>query len=267
MAVNLAGLVAAVLYLTVCWTLLRRLKQRDALPTRRVLALGALALPLHLIAVHGQIYQPLGLDLGLFNMISLVGWLIATLSILVNLYRPVPGILLVGFPFAILGIVLSLTLTAPYTPLSKLPRGAESHILLSILAYAVLTIAAMQAVLLAIQDRQLRNHRNSFLAALPPLQTMESMLFEMIGAGFVLLSLAILTGFLTLDNMFAQHLVHKTVLTLCAWLIFAVLLTGRHFLGWRGRTAIRFTLTGFVVLLVGFYGSKIVLELILHKPV
>lgn len=267
MSANVAGLLAALLYVLACGLLVRHLKRRDTLPIRAVMALGGVALPLHLIAVHAQIYQPLGLDLGLFNMLSLVGWLIATLAILMNLYRPVMGIILVAFPVAIVGLLLSIFLKAPYTPLTNLPKGAESHILLSILAYAVLMIAALQAGLISIQDHQLRTRKRQFLAALPPLQTMESMLFELIGTGFALLSLAILTGFLTLDNMFAQHVVHKTVLTLCAWLIFAVLLAGRHFMGWRGQTAIRFTTAGFLLLLIGFYGSKVVLELILHKPV
>lgn len=267
MSVIVAGLLAVLLYGTSCFMLARHLKRRDALPSRGIIAAGALALPLHLIAVHGQIYQPDGLDLGLFNMLSLVGWLIATLAILVNLYRPILGIVLVAFPIAALGILASLFLKAPYTPLTHLPKGAESHILLSVLAYAVLMIAALQACLISIQDHQLRGKKRTFLAALPPLQTMESMLFEMLAAGFALLSLAIITGFLTLDNMFAQHVVHKTVFTLAAWLIFAILLTGRRFMGWRGQTAIRFTIAGFLLLLVGFYGSKVVLELILHKPV
>ena len=268
MIASVAGLLAVLLYLTACFLLARRIKRRDELPIRAVLAMGVAALPLHLLSVQAHIYQPLGVDLGLFNVISLVGWQIATLAILVNLYRPMIGITLVAYPLAALGILLCTFLKAPYTPLSGLPRGAESHILLSIPAYSVLTIAALQALLLSIQDHQLRNRqRRNFLAALPPLQTMESMLFGMIAIGFGLLSLAILTGFLTLDNMFAQHLVHKTFFTLCAWLVFATLLAGRHFMGWRGHTAIRFTVAGFALLVVGFYGSKVVLELILHKPV
>jgi ABC-type uncharacterized transport system permease subunit len=91
------------------------------------------------------------------------------------------------------------------------------------------------------------------------------MLFDLIAVGFVLLSLAIITGFLTVNDFFAQHLVHITVLTVAAWLVFAVLLGGRHWRGWRGTTAIRFTLWGFGLLLLGFYGSKVVLELILNR--
>ena len=83
--------------------------------------------------------------------------------------------------------------------------------------------------------------------------------------GFVLLSIAIATGAFLLDDLFAQHVAHKTVLTLMAWLVFAILLLGRHWRGWRGRTAVRFTLTGFLLLLIGFIGSKFVLELVLPR--
>ena len=97
------------------------------------------------------------------------------------------------------------------------------------------------------------------------MQVMESMLFEVIWLGQILLTLAIVTGFFYVDNLFAQHLVHKTVLTLIAWVVFAILLGGRYLRGWRGRTATRFTLSGFAVLLVAFFGSQLVLEFILKR--
>lgn len=260
---TLAGLAAALLYSLASLQLARQLVRREPPRTAVILGLGALALPLHLLCVHASIYQPDGLNLGLFHMISLVGWLLATLAIGMSLYQPVVSITLGAFPLAALGILLSLFVPAPYVPLATLSRGTESHILLSILAYSVLMIAAAQAILLAIQDRQLRQHKRGLLTALPPLQTMERLLFDLIAVGFVLLSLAIITGFLTLSNFFAQHVAHKTILTIAAWLVFAILLGGRHWLGWRGTTAIRFTLWGFGLLLLGFYGSKLVLELIL----
>ena len=68
-----------------------------------------------------------------------------------------------------------------------------------------------------------------------------------------------------LEDIFAQHLVHKTVLSLVAWCIFAILLWGRHVLGWRGNTAVKLTLAGFVVLMLAFFGSKLVLEVILQR--
>lgn len=265
MNATLAGLTAALLY-TIATIILGRHLARHEKPRSHVIqALGAMALPLHLVAVHAAIYQPAGLNLGLFHIISLVGWLIAALAIGMSLYMPIISITIVAFPLAVLGLLLSSLVPTAYPLTTTLTSGAESHILLSILAYSVLTIAAVQAMLISIQDRQLRTHKRGLMHALPPLQTMESLLFSLIWTGFSLLSLAILSGFLTLDDLFAQHLVHKTLLTLAAWVVFATLLTGRYLLGWRGSTAIRFTLWGFGLLLLGFYGSKLVLELILQR--
>jgi ABC-type uncharacterized transport system permease subunit len=142
----------------------------------------------------------------------------------------------------------------------------QIHILISLIAYSMLTIAAVQAVVLAVQDRQLHNHRpGGMMRALPPLQWMEHLLFQLIAVGFVLLTLALGTGFVFLQDIFAQHLVHKTVLSIAAWLVFAVLLWGRARFGWRGRTAIRWTLGGFFALMLAYFGSKLVLELVLHR--
>lgn len=263
----LAGLAAVLLYVVAGTILSRQLFRREPPDRPLILALGALALPLHLVSIHTAIYQPAGLDLGLFHMVSLIGWLIAAMAIGMSLYQPVISLALGAFPLAILGILLSLFIQVPYTPQSTLSRGMESHILLSILAYSVLTIAAAQAILLAIQDRHLRLRKHGLLSNLPPLQTMERLLFSHIVIGFILLTLSILSGFITMDDMFAQHVVHKTILTLAAWLVFAILLVGRQWLGWRGTVAIRLTIWGFILLIVGYYGSKVVLELILHRPV
>ena len=94
---------------------------------------------------------------------------------------------------------------------------------------------------------------------------METLLFQMIGAGFILLSVTLFSGFLFLQDLFAQHVAHKTVLSLIAWCVFAMLLWGRWRFGWRGQTAIRWTLSGFVFLVLAFFGSKLVLELILQR--
>jgi ABC-type uncharacterized transport system permease subunit len=142
----------------------------------------------------------------------------------------------------------------------------ELHIIISIIAYALLAMATVQALLLALQDRRLRQHHpGGFLRGMPPLTTMESLLFQMIAAGFVALGLALLSGLLFLEDMFAQHLVHKTVLSIAAWLVFGILLWGRWRFGWRGRTAIRWTLGGFITLMLAYFGSKLVLELILNR--
>jgi ABC-type uncharacterized transport system permease subunit len=142
----------------------------------------------------------------------------------------------------------------------------QAHILVSLLAFSLLNIAALQALLLTCQDFQLHRKRSSwFLRSLPPLETMEALLFQMIGVGFFLLSLSLVSGFWFIEDLFAQHLAHKTVLSLLSWLVFGVLLWGRLSFGWRGRTAVRWTLAGFGVLLLAYFGSKLVLEIILRR--
>ena len=95
---------------------------------------------------------------------------------------------------------------------------------------------------------------------------MESMLFELLWIGISLLSIAIVSGFVFIDDIFAQSLVHKTILTIIAWVLFSVLLWGHYQLGWRSQTAVRLTLAGFFLLMLAFFGSKLVLELVLQRP-
>jgi len=94
---------------------------------------------------------------------------------------------------------------------------------------------------------------------------MESLLFQMLGTGLFFLTISLVSGFIFIEDLFAQHLVHKTVLSIIAWIIFSGLLIGRLRYGWRGKTAVRWTLTGFILLLLAYFGSKLVLELILKK--
>jgi ABC-type uncharacterized transport system permease subunit len=103
------------------------------------------------------------------------------------------------------------------------------------------------------------------ILALPPLQAMETLLFQMIGTGLFFLTASLFSGFIFIEDLFAQHLAHKTVLSIIAWIIFSGLLIGRIRYGWRGHTAIKWTLIGFVLLLLAYFGSKLVLELILQK--
>ncbi len=136
----------------------------------------------------------------------------------------------------------------------------------SITAYSLLTIAALQAIMLYIQDVQIHNkHPGGFVRALPPLETMERLLFRLLTLGFIVLSVSLISGGFYINNLFEQHLVHKFVLSVSAWILFGTLLWGRWRFGWRGRIAIRWTLTGFILLLLAYFGSKIVIELILKR--
>jgi len=117
---------------------------------------------------------------------------------------------------------------------------------------------------LSVQNSFLHKHQpGGLIRLLPPLKTMETLLFDAIIIGFICLSLSLVSGMIFLENMFAQHLAHKTILSILAWLVFAILLAGRWLAGWRGRTAIRWTLGGFISLMLAYFGSKFVLEVIL----
>ena len=140
----------------------------------------------------------------------------------------------------------------------------QAHVLISVVAYSLLAIAALQALLVGYQDWQLKHkHQNQLMRALPPLQTMETLLFELIWAGQILLTLSLLSGFLFYEDFFAQKLVHKVVFSTTAWGVYSILLWGRHFRGWRGIKAIRWTWAGFSAILLGYIGSKFVLEFVL----
>ena len=141
-----------------------------------------------------------------------------------------------------------------------------AHILASVLGYGLLTLAAAQALVVVTQEWLLRQRKAlGLLRAMPPLESMDVFLFQIIIAGFVFISLSLASGLLFLEDPFAQHLLHKTVLSIIAWLVFLVLLTGRWRRGWRGRTAVRYTLSGYALLVLAYFGSKFVLEVLLGK--
>lgn len=163
-------------------------------------------------------------------------------------------------------LILQAAFGPPPTALALADPRAEVHVISSLLAYSVLLIAALNAIFLYIQHRLLHHHRSAnLLGVLPPLTTMERLLFQLIAAGWLLLTVSLGSGLLFVDNLFAQHLVHKTVLSILAWLIFGVLLFGRWRFGWRGRRVVRLCLIGMAVLLLAYFGSKAVLELVLDR--
>ncbi len=219
----------------------------------------------HAVAIYLNIHTDTGINLGFFNALSLEGWLIALIVMITAWRLPVENLGIALLPLAAITLILMLSFSSddilPIAPGSPL----QIHILLSIGAYGVLTIAAVQATALAIQDRSLHNRQpGGLIKAMPPLRIMESLLFQLISVGFVLLSMALLTGFLFLEDMFAQKLVHKTILSTIALALFGVLLWGRYRYGWRGRKIIRWTLSGFILLLLAYFGSKFVVELLLR---
>ncbi|MNN25740.1 Inner membrane protein YpjD [compost metagenome] len=241
------------------------LLSRRATPDKRLLGLlGVLALLAHAFGLRLLLLNNGALQLDFFNASSLLAAAVIALTLLASLRIPVENLLVLLFPLGSLTTLLALLPGGTTQPIVEEP-GILAHILLSILAYGLLTIAVVQALLLLLQDRQLKNkHPSGIIRNFPPLQTMESLLFGFLWGGWSLLSLSLLSGWLFLDDLFAQHLVHKTLLACVAWVVFGVLLWGRHQLGWRGGQAIRWTLAGFLLLMLAYFGSKLVREFILH---
>jgi ABC-type uncharacterized transport system permease subunit len=222
-------------------------------------ALGTSAAIAHTFLLQNALHLENGINLNILTTGSLISWLVVLVLIISSFRQRVDNLFIAVFPMAALLILLDGLISTPEP--KPYASGVISHILLSILAYSIFTLAAFQAILLNRQSHALKhNISGSLLNSLPPLQTMERLLFEMLWTGFILLSVSLLTGFIFVDNIVEQHLVHKSFLSLVSWLIFATLLIGRIFWGWRGNKAIRWTLGGFTSLMLGFFGSKLVLE-------
>jgi ABC-type uncharacterized transport system permease subunit len=265
-ALTLGATVVYLLATTRLALLLFRPRPGDDSGKAQALAFGFVALLLHGAALYQEVFVPTGLNLAFFNALSLFAWLIVALTLAASLTAPLENLALVAMPLSALAALASGLF--PGERLVALNRGFgfELHLVLAITAYSVAGVAAVQALVLAYQERQLRSRRiGSSLRALPPLQTMETLLFQLIGAAFFLLSLAIVSGVMFVQDLLAQHVAHKTVLSLIAWAIFGVLLWGRRQYGWRGRLAVRWSLGGFAALLLAYFGSKFVLELILKR--
>jgi len=231
-----------------------------------VLILGGVAIFLHGSLLYQNVVTVAGLNLGFFNAASLIAWVIAWLLWLSLLRQPVENLIIVLFPLAALTIGLESYFPSEQFLASKQEFGVTLHILFSIVAYSLLSISALQALFLALQDYQLRHkHPGRVIQILPPLQVMETLLFQMIAWGFMFLSLSLISGIVFLEDIFAQHLVHKTILSIVAWGVFAVLLWGHWRYGWRGKMATSWSIGGFLVLMLAYFGSKMVLELILQR--
>ena len=256
-------LIATVLYLLAAGLLVADLR-RDRLRGRTWLLPATLAVVVHaaahLLAWHGTG----GTDLHFFAALSLVGLGMAAMTTVVGASGRMRALGVVVFPLATLALVGYQGYG--HVPPEPLGWRLQLHAWTALLAYATLAIAALLALMLWLQERALRRREfHSWRRALPPLVELETLLFRTIGVGFVLLTATLLTGALFVENMFAQHLAHKTVLSVLSWLAFGGLLVGRWRYGWRGAIAVRWTLAAMVLLVLAFFGSKFVLELVLHR--
>lgn len=264
MTALIPSLLAAGLYLGGTLYQVLRLRNRQTPSINLLRTIGLLALLAHAVALAFKLFPGPGLALGFFNAASLIAWLVIALAIVSSFRAPVTNLFIGLYPLGLITVLSALLLPDHGGLRVAGESGLLVHILLSILAYGILTIAVFQAVLVAVQNHQLKHkHPTRLIRTFPPLQTMERLLFQFLLCGELLLTLALISGFVYLDNVFAQGVAHKTLLSCLAWVVFGILLWGRHFRGWRGSNAIRWTLAGFLLLMLAYFGSKLVREFVL----
>lgn len=229
--------------------------------TTRIYALSSAGVLCHAIACYSILFTGQGLNLSVLAVSNLVCFVMLLVVLAATARLPVQNLNLFLYPLAIV-LLLALMLFGPGDAIiNNIDQYLATHILLSLGAYAMLMMAAFQSGLLATQEKHLRNRSFGLLRILPPLEYMEQLLVVMLWVGLILLTCAIASGFIFLD--LSQQVAHHFVLTTASWLTYVVFLGGRYLFGWRGLTAVRWTTTAFVLLLLGYLGSKFVLEYLL----
>ena len=225
-------------------------------------------LAMHGWLLGGSLFATDGLHLGVANAVSAILWLTVLIYWLGNFFYRLDGLQALVLPLAAAAVLLP----ALTPPTAALPNTAllafKAHLLISMLAYSLFTIASLHVLLMALLERRLHDGTvTQVLHKLPPLLTMEALLFRIIWAGFALLTLTLASGVIFSEELFGKpaQFSHKTVFGFLSWLIFAALLTGRQIYGWRGRMAVRWTLAGFLTLVLAYIGSKFVLEVLLAR--
>jgi ABC-type uncharacterized transport system permease subunit len=230
---------------------------------------------LHGTALATDVLLPSSLRVGFAVMLSGTLWISVAFYWLESRNLALDGLRALVLPSAAIAVLLPAIFPGSVVSLEGKSALFAWHIAISLLAYSTLTIAAFHAVMMALQESRLHtrspvNQGGWFSAALdrlPALLTMEKLLFRLIALGFALLTLTVLSGIVFSEQIFGLPVKwsHKTVFTMLSWFMFGLLLVGRRWRGWRGKTALSFTLSGFATLLLAYVGSRFVLEVVLHR--
>jgi ABC-type uncharacterized transport system permease subunit len=241
-----------------------------AKPLRASRAHLALIAPLvlHAVLLVNAVFSGEAIYLGVGTAVSVIIWLTVLIYWTGGFFYRLEGLQVLVLPSAA-GLSLLPLLLPGLRPLANTHLAAfKIHLVISLLAYSLFTIASLHVLMMAIMERRLhRGNLPTFMQHLPPLLTMERLLFQIIFAGFILLTLTLGSGILFSEELFGKpmQLTHKTVFGILSWIIFGAMLAGRALYGWRGRVAMRWTLAGFLSLFLAYIGSKFVLEVLLHR--
>jgi ABC-type uncharacterized transport system permease subunit len=226
------------------------------------------AISVHGITLAQEVFPGAGMRFGFSAALSLILWLAIALYWIESFYARMDGLQMLGLPLAAVCVMLPAAFPGQHILANAGSAAFRAHFLMAMFAYGLFTLAALHSILMAVAEKRLHRGRLSpLLAGLPPLLTMEALLFRLIHVAFILLTLTLASGIMFSETLFGKALTfnHKTVFAILSWLIFAALLMGRHLRGWRGRVALRWTLAGFGTLLLAYVGSRFVLEVILGR--
>lgn len=238
--------------------------------SRRLLVASTLA-AIAAVLLHGYILwvtmnTPAGWDVNFLHTVSLTTWLISAVLLATAVWAETIEAGIIIFPGTALFLALHWIFGAEPLFLGEMSVMLETHVFTSLLAYSILSVAAIHALMLAVQEYALRHPRPiRQLELLPPLTVIETVMFRLITGGWFVLTASLATGLIYLEDLFAQHLAHKTILSILSWVLFGLLLAGRWWYGWRGRRAIHWTLGAMIVLVLAYFGSKLVLEVFLDR--
>jgi ABC-type uncharacterized transport system permease subunit len=227
-----------------------------------------IALLLHAFLLHRAMIGGEGFNLNLGTALSLIIWLTVLIYWIESYWVNVGVLQNLILPFAGLAVLLPFFMAEQHVLAYAAMPLFKAHLAIAMLAYGLLTVAALHALLLSILEKRLHaGDLPPLLRDLPPLISLERLTFRILFAGFVLLTLTLFSGAVFSEELFGKpfQFNHKVVFGVAAWLTFALLLAGRYFWGWRGRVAVRWLLSGFAFLLLAYLGSKFVLEVILHR--
>jgi len=240
--------------------------QQCMAPRERIFLLVALVA--HGVALHSAIFPGEEMRFGFGVAMSLMVWLAICFYWVETLYTRLDGLHAVVMPAGVLASPIPMLFPGEHVLANAASPAFRAHFVIAMLAYSLFTLAALHALLMSVAGRQLHNARFSrLLTSLPPLMTMEALLFRLIAIAFSLLTLTLATGVMFSESLFGQafRVDHKTVFAAISWLLFGALLLGRNLWGWRGRIALRWTLAGFVALMLAYVGSRFVIEVVLQR--
>lgn len=263
----LLHLLPASLYASL-WFACRPRSQAAAASTALVPALLAGSLLSHAWTLGNDLFVEQFLRFGFINAFSLTMWLAISLYALESLVRPINQLLYYATPIASISVILPV-LGGGHplnVPLTGWP--IRLHIVVAMFAYSLFTLAAFHALLMLGIEKALHEKKpGSTPLDTPPLLTLELLLFKLIGAAFVFLTITVGSGLVFSEQIFGTPftLSHKSVFSILAWAVFGLLLVGRFYKGWRGKTALRWTLSGLLLMLLAYAGSRFVIEFILGR--